>query len=179
MTQFVTESATVSERDAARTVASMLEGESPDYPLDLEGVADVCRRLEYAASADELRRLAGIGQIPDLVGYDAADLIAVLGCLEGRRSWKMTPSRHDGKKHPGRIALEQNVIAGPEAVATMLDGLRQFDFPFLLALLEESDSREMRARLCTVFAAKLIAPAFGIHDDSNPYAVSRQENDDV
>jgi hypothetical protein len=156
----------VTETEARAKLAPWLErcGLPADaWPLDRESVSAVLTvGGEYSASVQELERLADLKQIPAIAQYDARDVLAVAGCLEGRRAWRLTPSIHDAKKHASRLALEQNVQAGPEAIATMYESVKQFDFPFVLALLAECDARELRERLISILMAHKIAEVFGI-----------------
>lgn len=139
------------------------------WPLDTATVAGILREGgQYAVDEAELTRLAEMGHVPRLQIWDAVDVLAAAGALEGRRSWRMTPSCHDFKKHQSRIAFEQNVNAGRDAVAKMLGDLRQFDLPLLLAMLAECDHREMRERLICIIMALKAGEYFGLSGPNLP-----------
>jgi hypothetical protein len=132
------------------------------WPLDAEQVAAVLAAAEYAVDAAELDRLATMGQIPRLAQFDGRDVLAIVGALEGRQQWKLTPSRHDVKKNQAFLNLENNVKLGPDGFRAMLEQLKQFDFTLTLRLLIEAESRELRERCGAILAALRIGEAMGL-----------------
>lgn len=102
----------------------------------------------YDCDAEELDRLAELGMIPDLAGYDARDLVAIASCLEGRRAWQFQ-SVHQPKFTSTAAILEAAREEGPEAVAQLREAVGKTDLAFLLILITECDSRELREKLMT------------------------------
>src|SRR5262245_49354384 len=137
----------LAEKDAKAFLTRWREaaGIEDPFPLTTALAADLLRDGgEFAVSADELRRLAALGQVPALELWDGKDILAAAQCLEGRRQWKLTPSFHDPKKGTRRVAYELHAIADdPEALRVACKG---FDLRLALVLLTEAENRQLRER---------------------------------
>lgn len=146
------ESVELSESKAKQIVAEWVrkaEMEGVDFPLTTADVVRVLRDgAEFAIDEERLSRLGELGQLPSVSQWDARDIIAAAGCLEGRRQWRTTPSIHDAKKHATRLAVEQTLTANPvDGFRALLDQMRGLDLELALILLAECDNRELRERL--------------------------------
>jgi hypothetical protein len=182
MTKFNTADAEcidVTEDKARAELASWLDAvglPSDSWPLSTDMAAGILREGgEYSVDERELERLGEMGHVPRIAVWDARDVIAAAAALEGRRAWRSTPSKHDFKKHPSRIGLEQNLSAGREAIEKMLGTLKQFDLPLVLAMLAESDDREMRERLIVIVMALKAGEVFGIGGPNLPQPADMAE----
>lgn len=115
---------------------------------------------EYDISAVELVDLVDRGLLAapgnGESGYEwlATDVVGAAGVLEARGQWAPTPSRHDAKKHPCRLLLEQARDEG-ELEAVAHGGPVRFDARHLLALLRQCDIREGREKIAALLEAVL------------------------
>ena len=117
----------------------------PDFPLSTGLVVDLLRDGgEYLIDAEGFAALQAMGQAPNIAEWDARDIMAAAGALEGRRQWKLTPSIHDPKKTTTRIALEQHM-------QTILDVHKQ------RAALLEAEQRELAEFMTPAQRVKFMA----------------------
>lgn len=124
------------------------------YPLSTEQAAEALRvGGDYRIDLAELDRLVSRGIItpPEDGLWFASDLIQAVAVMDGRRAWNPTPSVHDGRKHPAVLFLEQKRAA--DDLESYVREWPTRDARWLVVLLTEADSREVREKLAaTLFA---------------------------
>jgi hypothetical protein len=120
-----------------------------EFDVDAVGLLDlVARRLLAPPGREE----------GDEFAWSAADVIGASGVLEARQQWRPSPSRHDARKHPCTVLLEQARAADDvAAIVTAPDvaGGPRFDARQLLVLLVAAESREGRAKIVALLRAVL------------------------
>ncbi len=146
------EATAITEKQGQAVLSDMLEaaGLPPDcWPLDTDSVGELLQSAGYLVTGVELRRLAAMGQVPQISQHDARDVLLAATCLEGRRQWMSTPSPHDQKKTHSRLMLETHLVAGAAGVAKLEAQVEVIDLRFALVLMAECESRELREKLLT------------------------------
>jgi hypothetical protein len=129
-----------------------------DFPLTTDLAVELLQHGgQYDIDIDGFHELQRLGQVPKIEHWDARDLIAAAGALEGRRQWMFTPSIHDPKKTATQLALESHLKSwdegGRDIVAKQLSG---FDLRFALLLITEAENRELREKLLNTIQALLL-----------------------
>lgn len=137
-------------------------GIEPRWPLSSEQAARLLSRGgEYEVTAARLEDLIERRLIPapslgetGVLEWSAEDLATATGTLEGRSQWWPAPSKHDPKKHPCRLILEQARESGTlETLAH--GGPVRFDVKHLLALLTACPNHEGRIKIGCLLEAVL------------------------
>lgn len=134
------------------------------WPLTTAEVVELLDQCgEFAIDLDQLADLINRGIIaPPAVDEDeqaewsAIDLMNITRVLEERQQWRMTPSRHDPKKSPYAVALEQSREAGKLEELCVGDRTTpRYDARGLLLALVGCQHPHGRDMLCQLLRATL------------------------
>lgn len=132
-------------------------GATPHWPMSAEQAAELLAvGGEYDVDAAQLADLAdrSIVSAPADGLWRPGDVIQAGAVLEARRQWVATPSYHDQKKHPDRLALEQDRTSDSVGDRVARHGLR-LDVRHLVVLLVEGEPREVREKVAVELLAEL------------------------
>lgn len=131
------------------------------WPLSTSETADLFAANGYFVDASEINDLVARRLVrPPSIGLDgyewnADDVLALGGLLELRKQFAPTPCKHDERKVPAQIILEQARYAGTvEELLVTPDGGRP-DVVQLLRAMIEADHKGMRESLAVLLKAAL------------------------
>lgn len=132
------------------------------WPVTTEQVVEMLTRAgEFDIDVAGLEDLIDRGLLPapgrdenDAFEWNAQDAVHAYGILEARQQWRATPSKHDAKKHPCRVMLEQARACG-ELRTLAHGGPARMDVRHLVALLAQCNIYEGRMKIAALLEAVL------------------------
>jgi hypothetical protein len=116
-----------------------------EWPLSVDDAARLLHDgADFEVDGDELRRLAGLGQVPAVEAWDARDVLAAVAALNLRRQWQLCSPLHTPAMSAPMRNLGECLEAGEVGRVHLDRSLAGMDARLALVLLTESDERGQR-----------------------------------